>query len=198
MANSDFNQFRRIERPHDSAHVFIGGHLLPFDLTPGTPDFWLIHCNVDRLWAEWIRQHQGTSGFQPYKPAIGGPTGHNRGDTMWPWNGTTVPFGILPWTNSPEMVRPQDLLDHLALGYQYDTIDACGFRPKPLKEFFPKEFQPKEFQPKELLPKEFQPKEFQPKELLPKENQPKELLPKEFQPKEFQPKELLPLCAIIG
>ncbi|MFT5701126.1 MAG: tyrosinase [Desulforhopalus sp.] len=176
MANSDFNQFRLIEGPHGSAHVFIGGHIMPFNATAGTPDFWLIHCNVDRLWAEWIRQHESTPGFEPYKPLVGGPTGHNLGDTMWPWNGTSLPFSVLPWTNSPEMVHPQDLLDHRALGYEYDTIDQCGTGPKPIKEFLPKEFQPKEL-------KEFQPKEFQPKEL-------KEFRPKEFQPKEFQPKEI--------
>jgi Common central domain of tyrosinase len=188
MDSPDYNEFRKIEGPHGSAHVFIGGHPQSFALTAGTPDFWLIHSNVDRLWAEWIRRHEGTPGFQPYKPASGGPTGHNIDDTMWPWNGTTVPFGVLPWTNSPEMVHPRDLLDHLALGYGYDTIDRCDMGPKPIKEFIPKELQPKEFRPKELQPKEF--KEIRPKELQPKEFRPKELQPKEF--KEFRPKELQP------
>ena len=192
MANPDFNQFRRIEDPHGSAHVFIGGHPQSFTLTAGTPDFWLIHCNVDRLWAEWIRQHEGAPGFEPYKPISGGPTGHNLDSTMWPWNGATIPFGVLPWTTSPEMVRPQDLLDHLALGYEYDTIDGCDAGPKPFKEFLPKEFRPKELIPKELLPKEFRPKEVIAKELQPKEFRPKELQPKEFRPKEVLPKEAGP------
>lgn len=193
MASPDFGVFRQIEFPHGSAHVFIGGEPQSFTLTAGTPDFWLIHSNVDRLWAEWIRQHEGTPGFEPFKPASGGPTGHNLGDSMWPWNGTSIPFGVLPWVNSPEIVRPQDLLDHLALGYQYDTIDSCPIKliERPTKSLTEgdvfKGILPKEFLPKERLPKEFRPKELRPKEL-----QPKEFLPKEFQPKELQPKELSP------
>jgi tyrosinase len=191
MANPDFNVFRNIEGPHGSAHVFIGGHPQNFAQTCRTPDFWLIHCNVDRLWAEWIRQHQGTPGFEPYRPLSGGPTGHSLNDTMWPWNGTTVPFGITKYVNSPESVRPADLLDHLALGYSYDTIDSCGTGPKIVKEFLPKELRPKEVLPKELRPKEALPKEFRPKELAGKEFRPKEFRPKELSPKESSPKEFV-------
>jgi tyrosinase len=193
MSSPDYNEFLKIEGPHGSAHVFIGGHPQAFDVTAGTPDFWMIHCNVDRLWAEWIRTHEGTAGFEPYKPLVGGPTGHSLNDSMWPWNGTTTPFGIPQYVNSPEIARPADLLDHLTLGYQYDTIDNCAVTIGP-KKLFPKEFLPKELGPKELKefqPKEFQPKEFQPKEF--KERAPKEFkerAPKEFQPKEFSPKEL--------
>jgi tyrosinase-like protein len=194
MANPDFNGFRAIEGPHGSAHVFVGGHVVSFATTAGTPDFWLIHCNVDRLWAEWIRNHEASPGFEPYKPLVGGPIGHSLNDSMWPWNGTNVPFGVHPYINSPEIVRPADLLDHLTLGYQYDTIDGCAAIKLP-KERIPKEFLPKEL--KERNPKEF--KEFLPKEL--KERGPKEAkerLPKEFKergPKEFKeigPKEINP------
>lgn len=197
MANPDYNVFRNIEGPHGSAHVFIGGDPQSFAQTAGTPDFWLLHCNVDRLWAEWIEQHQGAPGFEPYKPAVGGPTGHSLNDSMWPWNGGSVPFVVAPWNNTPELVRPADLIDHRALGYDYDTLDpTCipvrkniikDFRdgggksllPKELKERGPKEL--KERLPKEL--KERGPKEF--KEIGPKEF--KERGPKEF--KEIGPKE---------
>ena len=178
MTSSNYTTFRQIEGPHGSAHVFIGGDVVSFATTSGTPDFWLIHCNVDRLWSEWIRQHESTSGFEPYLPLSGGPTGHSINDTMWPWNGTSTPFGVLPWTNSPVSVMPVDLLDHLALGYEYDTIDSCGsIGPKLLfREILPrkvlrpevnkriKEFLPKERAPKEL--KEFNPKESGPKEII--------------------------------
>lgn len=206
MASPDFNVFRGIEGPHGSAHVFCGGDVQDFVQTCRTPDFWMIHCNVDRLWAQWIKDHQSEPGFEPYKPVSGGPTGHSLHDSMWPWNGTQVPFGVPPWVNSPEIVTPADLLDHLALGYRYDSVDGC-IQIKPLKERIPKEFLPKERLPKELkerLPKEIQPKEFQPKERLPKEFIPKEFkergpkeikeqLPKEIKedfPKEGGPKEI--------
>jgi Common central domain of tyrosinase len=195
MASPDYTTFRQIEGPHGAAHVWVGGFVGNASIAPRDPVFWLIHANVDRLWAEWINTHSAVPGFQALLPLSGATAGHNLNDTMWPWNGTTSPFGVLPWTVAPENVRPADLLDHSVLGYGYDTVDAAckpviKLRLKELKDRLPKEFVRKEF--KEGLPKELQPKERLPKELQPKELQPKELQPKELQPKELQPKELQP------
>lgn len=185
MANPNYTSFRSVEGPHGAAHVWVGGHVGNAAIAPRDPVFWLIHANVDRLWSEWIRRHESTAGFQPFLPTSGGPTGHNLNDTMWPWNGTTSPRGMLPWTVTPENIRPADLLDHRALGYFYDTIDPeC--RPKSvLKDV--KDRRPKELKElvKERVPKET--KERLPKEVI-KERTPKELLPKEL--KEGSPKEL--------
>jgi len=180
MANPNYTIFRQIEGPHGAAHVWVGGFVGNASIAPRDPVFWLIHSNVDRLWAEWILQHSATAGFQPFLPLSGGVQGHNLNDTMWPWNGTTNPFGVLPWTVAPESVRPADLVDHRVLGYYYDTIDpecrpVIKLRIKELKDRLPKELGPKEF--KEQLPKELVPKEF-------KEQLPKELVPKEFKERE--------------
>lgn len=195
MSSPSYTTFRQVEGPHGAAHVWVGGFVGNASIAPRDPVFWLIHCNVDRLWAEWIDQHSATPGFQPFLPLSGGNPGHNLNDTMWPWNGTTNPFGQLPWSVTPENVRPADLVDHRALGYHYDTVDPeCRpvpkIRIKELKDRSPKELAPKEF--KEGLPKEFTPKERLPKELSPKEATPKERLPKELDPKERLPKELAP------
>ena len=196
MNNPSYSAFRPgVEGPHGGAHVWVGGFVASVANAPRDPVFWLIHCNVDRLWAEWIDRHEASPGFAPYAPVSGGAQGHNLGDTMWPWNGTTSPFGQSPWVVTPENVTAADLLDHVALGYQYDTLDpACAitFRPKRLlpkeiiKERLPKEVI-KDRAPKELFPKEGGPKEL--KERLPGEGGPKGLFPKEFGPKEFGPKE---------
>ena len=183
MSSPNYTTMRQIESPHGAAHVWVGGFVGNATIAPRDPVFWLIHANVDRLWAEWIDRHQATAGFQPFLPLSGGQLGHNLSDSMWPWNGTTNPTGMLPWTVAPETVRPADLVDHRTLGYHYDTIDPdCRREPKlrikEIKDRLPKELQPKEF--KERLPKELQPKERLPKELQPKELQPKELGPKEF------------------
>lgn len=177
LASPDYTSFRQVEGPHGAPHVWVGGFVGNSRIAPSDPVFWLIHSNVDRLWAQWQQQHGSTPGFQPFLPLSGGPTGHNLNDTMWPWNGTTTPFGILPWTVAPEAVRPADLLDHRSLGYLYDPLDAVcraviKVRIKELKDRQPKELAPKEF--KERLPKELRPKEFLPKELSPKEIGPKE------------------------
>jgi tyrosinase len=39
-------------RPHDQVHVWINGNMVTF-MSPLDPIFWLHHCNIDRLWAEW-------------------------------------------------------------------------------------------------------------------------------------------------
>ncbi|MFM7519145.1 MAG: tyrosinase family protein [Planctomycetota bacterium] len=41
--------------PHNSGHVVVGGSdgHMSSGLSPLDPLFWLHHCNVDRLWAEW-------------------------------------------------------------------------------------------------------------------------------------------------
>ncbi|HSH62431.1 MAG TPA: tyrosinase family protein [Acidimicrobiales bacterium] len=199
MASPDYTTFRQIESPHGAAHVWVGGFVGNAMIAPRDPVFWLIHANVDRLWAEWIDQHSPTPGFQPFLPLSGATQGHNLNDAMWPWNGTTNPFGVSPWTVVPETITPADLVDHRVLDYRYDTIDPeCQRRPKirikELKDRLPKELAPKEF--KEHLPKEVNPKERLPKEFTPKERLPKELGPKEFKertPKEVEnPKELMP------
>jgi tyrosinase len=192
MASPAYTTFTGVESPHGAAHVWVGGFMGNPLSAPRDPVFWLLHANVDRLWSEWIERHSASAGFQPYLPLSGGPTGHNINDTMWPWNGTTNPFGVLPWTTVPENVRPADLLDHRILNYRYDTVDpecrpVVKSRLKDLKDRMPKELARKEF--KERLPKEL--KEAQPKEL--KEGLPKELAPKELKeggPKELAPKEL--------
>lgn len=125
MASPDYATFRQIESPHGGAHVWVGGDMSAPPTAVRDPVFFLLHCNVDRLWSEWIRRHRASRGFRPYRPLSGGPTGHNLNDSMWPWNGTTNPFGLAPWTISPERRRPADLLDHRALGYFYDTLDPA-------------------------------------------------------------------------
>lgn len=89
-----YPQFRTMEgNPHGSAHVSFGGSISSIGTAARDPLFFLLHCNVDRLWAKWQRQN---SRFNPAQAASydsnpGNPIGHNLPDTMWPWNGITGP-----------------------------------------------------------------------------------------------------------
>lgn len=188
MSTADYDSFHpRIERrPHGRAHTWTGGSVSDFQFSPRDPVFFLIHCNVDRLWAEWIADWEGTPGFEPYEPATGAPQGHNLGDSMWPWNGATFPFGMAPWTSAPITVRPLDVIDHTAMGYTYDSVDGCVTK-RPIERLDDRRLieverlklrLPKEI--KEILPKEL--KERGPKEL--KERAAKEV--KERGPKEIK------------
>jgi tyrosinase len=89
---SNYQQFRTMEgNPHGSAHVSFVGPIRNPARAPQDPLFFLLHCNVDRLWAQWQRDN---SRFDPavaasYDSSSSNPIGHNLPDTMWPWNGIT-------------------------------------------------------------------------------------------------------------
>ncbi|MEU2075501.1 tyrosinase family protein [Streptomyces sp. NPDC013489] len=97
---------------HNLVHRWIGGNM-ELTSSPNEPVFWVHHANVDRLWAQWQRQHPN----ETYLPQSGGPQGQNVGDLMSPWSG----------------VRVSAVLDHHSLGYLYDTENppAQGDRMQP-------------------------------------------------------------------
>jgi len=105
-------------------HVWVGGSMGPMS-SPNDPVFFLHHCNVDRLWAQWWSDDPK----RPYLPADGVPnptdpvggqvidlTGHHLHDPMPPWDGRNDPRkGVMP------SITPAQVLNHIALGYKYDT-----------------------------------------------------------------------------
>jgi tyrosinase len=111
---------------HNRVHVWVGGSMGPMS-SPNDPVFFLHHCNVDRLWAEWQAAHPTV----PYKPDDGEPNptdpakdpnklidlqGHHLHDPMPPWDGRNDPVrGTMP------KIAPADVLNHVALGYSYDS-----------------------------------------------------------------------------
>ena len=140
---NQYRRFRNLEgNPHGSAHVSFGGAISSIPTAAKDPLFFLLHCNVDRLWAKWQRK---LGRFDPVQAASydsnpGNPVGHNLGDTMWPWNGITggtrpptAPGG--PMATSPRFSAPgakpqvKDCLDYqgtisapAALGFDYDDV----------------------------------------------------------------------------
>jgi tyrosinase len=138
-----YRLFRRMEgNPHGFAHTSFGGFIQDPATAPKDPLFFLLHCNVDRLWAKWQRQN---GRFDPavaasYDSNPANPLGHNLPDTMWPWNGLTgntrpptAPGGAMaasPCVSAPgPKPRVQDCLDyHGALhasshmGFDYDDV----------------------------------------------------------------------------
>jgi tyrosinase len=140
--------FRRMEvNPHNRAHTRFDNTSLVSDpaTAPRDPLFFLLHCNVDRLWAKWQRQN---SRFDPalaasYDSDPPSLPGHNLPNTMWPWNGITTaqdntrpptaPGGTLatsPGFSAPGLQpRVQDLLDYQGvidaasrMGFDYDDV----------------------------------------------------------------------------
>ena len=123
---SSYLEFRTsIENLHNHAKRWLGGEMNSITTAAKDPVFFLLLCNVDRVWAEWVEAHRDERSFAPYLPVSGAPIGHNLNDTMWPWNRSSDPI-LIP--GPPEEIRPADLLDHTALDYCYDTIPD---RPAP-------------------------------------------------------------------
>ena len=140
---NQYRLFRRMERnPHGSAHGAFGGSISSIHSAARDPLFFMLHCNVDRLWAKWQRQ------FSRFDPALAAsfdntpsPIGHNLADTMWPWNGITTgtrpptaPGGALPGSPSVNAPGPepqvQDCLDYQGslasvsrMGFDYDDVE---------------------------------------------------------------------------
>ena len=86
---------------HNLVHVWVGGSMEPIT-SPNDPVFFLHHCFVDKLWADWQSLHPN----EPwYLPDGGAAPGHNLKDLLRPWNDIT----------------PEGVIDHRALGYRYDT-----------------------------------------------------------------------------
>ena len=91
---TQYPAFRGMEgNPHGTAHTRWSGSISSIPTAAKDPLFFLLHCNVDRLWAKWQRQN---GRFDPAQAASfdsnpGNPIGHNLPDTMWPWNGITGP-----------------------------------------------------------------------------------------------------------
>lgn len=136
--------------PHNGAH---GYHRRGWITDPTTsqldPLFYLLHANVDRLWAKWQWIPNGTIGPRndpdsavSYISGQALSNGHNRDDTMWPWDGITsqqvntrppnAPGGGL--MSSPTTLAPgaqplvKAMIDYMGanggedLGFAYDDV----------------------------------------------------------------------------
>ncbi|PJJ06529.1 tyrosinase [Streptomyces sp. 2333.5] len=76
---------------HNRVHVWVGGQMTT-GASPNDPVFWLHHCFIDKLWADWQGMHPKSG----YLPTGDTPDVVDLHDTMKPWNDVT----------------PADMLDH--------------------------------------------------------------------------------------
>ncbi len=142
--------------PHGAAHVSFAGYIRSPGTAAGDPLFFLLHCNVDRIWAQWQWHEERFDGeaVEAYfyrgrsGDAVQTRVGHNLHDTMWPWNGVTG--GVRPVTaprqpllasrvvaGPPTTPTVGDLIDfqgHAAgrppCGFDYDDV-PFEMRPQP-------------------------------------------------------------------
>ena len=95
---------------HNLVHVWVGGSMGP-GTSPNDPIFFLHHCNIDRIWAQWQARNNRT--VADYLPQAGGPCGHNLADPMYPWDGIAT----------ADIVTPEDVWDYqTSRGFDYDPV----------------------------------------------------------------------------
>ena len=90
---------------HNRVHLYIGGNMAPMT-SPNDPVFFLHHCFIDKVWADWqaLQASENPDAAPHYAPEREGPLGHNLDDT------------IRPWTR-----KIRDVLDVTKLGYSYEA-----------------------------------------------------------------------------
>ena len=129
--------------PHGAAHVSFNGYINFVPIAPQDPLFFLLHCNVDRLWAVWQyafdRSAKTDVKTYPYQSPGSIESWKVVTSTQWPWDGSdSMPGNLAPpgtrqnnFTQSPQL---QDFPGHAPkienaidpFGY-HDTLNYLGF-----------------------------------------------------------------------
>lgn len=128
--------------PHGYAHTsFPGSSIYDTGTAAKDPLFFLLHANLDRLWAywQWAYKRWDPANENSYAPASPNRIGQRLDDSMWPWNGitggdrpTTAPGGPLaasPLTSAPgpsplvrQMLDYQGVANGPDLCFAYDDV----------------------------------------------------------------------------
>ncbi len=137
-----FENFMEMEgTPHGAAHMSFSEYISQIGTAARDPLFFLLHANVDRLWAkwQWVKRRTNPNLAASFPSAPPTRIGHNLNDTMWPWNGvtggvrpSTAPGGAL--ASSPETALPgaaptvRSMVDFFGvnggqnIGFAYDDV----------------------------------------------------------------------------
>lgn len=77
-----------LENPHGGLHVWVGGDMGRVPTAAYDPIFWLHHCNIDRLWYEWQKEHGDDTVPDDVRQFVCTPFSYTGEQTL-----STVPFG---------------------------------------------------------------------------------------------------------
>lgn len=95
----------------ESSTTFAGS-MTALDTSPNDPVFFVHHCNVDRLWAQWEALYGNL-----FVPDEGANEGWNLDDTLYPFS----EHADNPLMNTSGLTNAS-MLDLQALGYTYDDL----------------------------------------------------------------------------
>jgi hypothetical protein len=94
---ADFVIFNdRLQHAHDTAHPYIGGSIGDAHFSFHDPFVFLLHSNMDRLWAMWQAESGHPERFNP--ATVYGHANIPVSELVEPWAGGT---GLDPWASDP-------------------------------------------------------------------------------------------------
>lgn len=137
--------------PHGGGHMSFRGQISDIPAAPQDPLFFMLHANVDRLWALWQNywnrfdpkdEHSYSPQGQSLNRELG--FGAYSQQTQWPWNGDTAvprppqaPYGEYPTVKKGYRVLPkpsssptiEEVIDYKgrinpnnSIGFDYDNV----------------------------------------------------------------------------
>ena len=138
-------------KPHGAGHMSFRGQISAIDTAPQDPVFFMLHSNVDRLWAVWQNYWNRftPTDKESYTPQGKSPDrakgfGAYAKETQWPWNGDDqpprpqqTPYGEYPTPHKGYEVLPkptptptiEEVIDykgrldpHNSVGFDYDNV----------------------------------------------------------------------------
>jgi tyrosinase-like protein/polyphenol oxidase-like protein len=103
--------------PHGTVHDGVGGWMANILTAAKDPIFWLHHCNIDRIWVQWIAQGSGEE---------------NPPEAGW----LDQVFEFYDAEKKLDSKTCGDVVDTEALDYKYDSVDGVptGAEPAPQPE----------------------------------------------------------------
>ncbi|RYZ59383.1 MAG: hypothetical protein EOP07_04185 [Proteobacteria bacterium] len=121
--------------PHNGVHNTVGGIMANTTDSPRDPVFWLHHCNIDRVWTQWVTMHpEALKPFADPSPAEVAQ-GNNWSSTILVLDRKeSLPNYVPPQSPSPKIsesksnrsaesvILVKDLLDIEKFSYVYDSM----------------------------------------------------------------------------
>lgn len=101
--------------PHGTVHDGVGGlvgWMSDIRVAAKDPIFWLHHCNLDRIWSEWLAQGEGRL---------------NPAEADW----LRQSFPFYDALGNRVSMTCDEVVDTLNLGYDYDAVDGTPPGPTP-------------------------------------------------------------------
>ena len=80
----DFPGGFRITELHNRVHIYTGGTMLDVPTASNDPLFFLHHCNIDRLYEQWLDQFSNIPAYEPSVFNYDVNPGHNRDEYLAP------------------------------------------------------------------------------------------------------------------